>query len=396
MSDNLYDILGVKRNATLEQIKLEFNKRCNYVRSSRDIKEKEEQLDIIFDAFNILSNPIRREIYDVFLKIDKRKVKNKRALNYFKANYHILEPFFEMFSYKIKVIDNKLAVYDMNDRFIDYMMIYNKEKLNLEAELKVGDTTFIYIGELVLSNGSNGMNVYNSTIGLRRGTKIVVVEIERDTFNNDVLPQIKINVLNTNAIYKYSSIYMNSTSFGVEISSQTDLSDDTILGIKRSFIYDNASLGTLYPSSFQYEEHNGETLHYMLFRDSGEDEPFGKILEVNGFTDNILTASRKYAVPEPMAQSFTKEILFYERVQNLINYIMNDMEKTLPGLKKHFNKHYGLYSQIDSSISHLGNIFQPNSNLYDSLSDYFPVSYCDLPNEKKESSKGQYKKRKLK
>lgn len=69
---NYYDVLGVDRDASLEQIKFAFRTKAKETHPDRnpDVPNANEKFNIIATAYAVLSDPIAREKYDQGLDIN--------------------------------------------------------------------------------------------------------------------------------------------------------------------------------------------------------------------------------------------------------------------------------------------------------------------------------------
>lgn len=69
---NYYDVLGVDRDASLEQIKFAFRTKAKETHPERnpDVPNANEKFNIIATAYAVLSDPIAREKYDQGLDIN--------------------------------------------------------------------------------------------------------------------------------------------------------------------------------------------------------------------------------------------------------------------------------------------------------------------------------------
>ncbi|MFQ5781480.1 MAG: DnaJ domain-containing protein [Nitrosopumilus sp.] len=67
---NYYEILGVSKDATQEEIKNEFRKLAKETHPDKTKEDSEEEMAEINKAYEVLSDEERRERYDKYLKID--------------------------------------------------------------------------------------------------------------------------------------------------------------------------------------------------------------------------------------------------------------------------------------------------------------------------------------
>lgn len=67
---NFYEILGVAKDATQEEIKTKFRELAKKTHPDRTKKDSEEEMAEINKAYEVLSDQERRERYDKYLKVD--------------------------------------------------------------------------------------------------------------------------------------------------------------------------------------------------------------------------------------------------------------------------------------------------------------------------------------
>lgn len=67
---NYYEIIGVPRDATQEEIKKKFRELAKKTHPDRTKKDSEEEMTDLNRAYEVLSNEERREKYDKHLKVD--------------------------------------------------------------------------------------------------------------------------------------------------------------------------------------------------------------------------------------------------------------------------------------------------------------------------------------
>lgn len=68
---NYYDILGVDKNSTLDEIRIAYRRKSKKYHpdfNSENIEEANEQMSLINNAYDVLSDSTKRKIYDDFLE----------------------------------------------------------------------------------------------------------------------------------------------------------------------------------------------------------------------------------------------------------------------------------------------------------------------------------------
>ena len=67
---NFYEILGVPKDATQEEIKIKFRELAKKTHPDKTKKDSEEEMAELNKAYEVLSDQERRERYDRYLKVD--------------------------------------------------------------------------------------------------------------------------------------------------------------------------------------------------------------------------------------------------------------------------------------------------------------------------------------
>lgn len=73
---NYYSVLGVDKNCSVQEIKLAFKQKVKESHPDVHQKEKEkENFKLIVEAYQVLKNPAKRQIYDLDMKMKDRSNK---------------------------------------------------------------------------------------------------------------------------------------------------------------------------------------------------------------------------------------------------------------------------------------------------------------------------------
>lgn len=71
---NYYDVLGINSNASVDEIKSAFRKRAQETHPDKPENEnKEEELKKVIEAYGVLIDPTKRQLYDSSLVEEKNK-----------------------------------------------------------------------------------------------------------------------------------------------------------------------------------------------------------------------------------------------------------------------------------------------------------------------------------
>ena len=84
MSKNYYNILEIEKNASEEEIKKAYKKGALKWHPDKNVNNKEEaenKFKDISEAYSVLSDPQKRNIYEFFLKNIKYSILNITAVN---------------------------------------------------------------------------------------------------------------------------------------------------------------------------------------------------------------------------------------------------------------------------------------------------------------------------
>lgn len=131
---NYYEILGVKPNTSLKEIKYSFRKKAKKIHPDVNSKEKtsaEKEMRLLIHAYKVLSSPQKRKEYDRTL-LSQKKPSSFNYRQFLKSRPHDMKCL------------SKLIFYDiLNDNNLEAVLLYeelnSKKGFQLENYLKYGD-----------------------------------------------------------------------------------------------------------------------------------------------------------------------------------------------------------------------------------------------------------------
>lgn len=241
MDIDYYKILDIKFSATLEEIKIAYKKQANIWHPDKTNYDTSQKMKLINEAKEILLNPEKKTIYDIWYleNIIKSKVNNNNSLNTEKIitknkksrkKYLIIFiPISIILLYNIKNLDN----YRWIDKRIENSQIYDNDVLEysedeyVEYEEMSSQNVSIpltdnELNNIFLQNAYLNINDYNCNISNYNG---VAEENYNDFYNY---------CLNKNIYFAFKNKKIDYVNF---LGSKSHIIDDDIMPRKATQCY---------------------------------------------------------------------------------------------------------------------------------------------------------------
>lgn len=311
----------------------------------------------------------------------------------FKNNYIKAQPIFKMLGFEAKLENEEIVVYDLEGKLVGTMIKdWTMGGTTLEIETEKGKLEYIVCVDGKCDNDKG--NISRNIIKLCNIKQInsdeknkkfegryIGIELGLGEIASSDIPRIEIKVIDPNAENIITEFETNSYSFHAKLENAFGPWGNYIDGTSRSINYNDITKspyrGCLYFMNFE-KVCNGES-HYLILRPNYHDElnPNGITFETSDFIDNekgIHEFSRnveRFEVPE-----ITYQLLALPRTKKLVDYILNSINNTLPGIKEYIMNKSDFMVEVDQIMNnHIA------FSEVESLSEGCRVSQCDLPEE---------------
>lgn len=268
--------------------------------------------------------------------------KNKKLITRELKRYiNTIDLGFSLLGYHVVINKDNVNQLDFYDK--DNNLVYSKKfkdtcgilvldfgkRLSTNFINKFGDEIYYFLDN---QNDCNHRHVFISS-SIENG-KNAIHRIEL-TYNKDnsILENIEVTTINKNDEYITKRLKLDEGNLNIELNNQSGFYGNHIDGEKRELWYTN-SKSTVYPAFFMVEciWPNLNENHHLII---------GKL---NGFSfnKNNITGPLTYSQFDQTALNITR----HPRNKETIEYTLNELEKTLSGIKELIINNFPIYNYI--------------------------------------------------
>ena len=318
---------------------------------------------------------------------------------YFNENYEKICPILEMLGFKAQLDAENINIYDLNNKFIGTTM----RIANI-----FGGTTFevdTYKGKLSIyfeaSKNRNDRTITRNVVKLSdlkqidEASKMFTgrhIEVELgmgEIFHHDI-PRLEVMIIDPNAENIHTKFHINSYSIDASLQDDFGPYGNYIDGTHRSIRYEEGRRDpSLVRKTFtSYESVCKGDANYITVRPSYGDEKIPEdmlIFETTSFKNGERGTHPIYeAVMERQGTSIARQLVTSSRTISLLDYVINSIDITLPGISSYITKNFNLISGLKFLVD-TNNLGVGVSSEIEKIIEDCRIPECDLPSEKVKS-----------
>lgn len=321
-----------------------------------------------------------------------------QAIANFLVNYKKAESIFKMLGFEVKLENDKIVVYDLCGNFIGVMtssLVYGGTMVKLNT-IK-GELSYITCIDGKSTDGGNiSRNIISlnnlKQIGEENGKKkfegkIVTVELGVGELADSNIPRIEIRIIDPNAENIITEFETNSYSFYANLNNTFGPYGNYIDGTNRSIRYTDISKNP-YRGATYFMNHetiwNGDGSYIMLEKKL-HDIPFKDDVHLRTLVfKNGQTGVRDFDLPVSYCDvdNIAKYLLKQPRTINLVEYVLNNIDRYLPGIKQYIFDNSILMRSVKNQMHDPSTIDLGEAGSSLKLTHYY-IQQCDLTSERK-------------
>jgi len=320
------------------------------------------------------------------------------AIENFKTNYAKAQPIFRMLGYEAKSEDEEIVVYDLAGNLVGAMeKDWTIGGTTLKVQTPNGELSYIVCTDgKSRDNGNISRNIIRlsnlNQIGKENGKQLfegryIDIKLGMGEIASSDIPRIEVKVIDPNAENIITEFQTNSYSFYAQLENDFGPYGNYVDGTKRSIKYTDITKNPYRGATYfmSYESVWAGDGHYITLEKDLHDDPCQD--EINFRTNNFRNGNTGVSdfscqVERYKVDEVARQLLKSSRTINLVDYILNSVDTTLPGMRQYIMDNSPLMIDVKRTMDATKIGFK--NSVIDSLFEYCRIPQCDLPREKSE------------